>query len=107
MNIEAVQEGPIDSPAKKLNLQSIDFNSKVKMPVLDKSTNQTWVVSLEPRDVVIHAGNTTGGHYYMYSKLSKGWSKHNDSMVSLEAHIPPREQPKLISFAVVEKQLLE
>ncbi|WP_454007716.1 type III secretion system effector BopA family protein [Alcaligenes sp. Marseille-Q7550] len=107
LNIEAVQEGPIDSPAKKLNLQSIDFNSKVKMPVLDKSTNQTWVVSLEPRDVVIHAGNTTGGHYYMYSKLSKGWSKHNDSMVSLEAHIPPREQPKLISFAVVEKQLLE
>lgn len=110
LNIEAVQDGPVDSPAKKLNLQSIDFNSKVKMPVLDKSTNQTWMVSFEPREVVIHDGSVNGGHYYMYSKREQpalGWAKHDDRQVLSKHEIAPEEQPKLISFAVVEKQLLE
>ena len=66
------------------------------------------MVTFEPKEIVIQQGGATSGHYYMYSKQGENdWVRHDDSAVHKCTGIGPKEQAKLIGFAVKQKVLLE
>ncbi|GAB3074919.1 type III secretion system effector BopA family protein [Bordetella muralis] len=87
-----------------------DFTKPVRIPVIDQKTGIEWTLTLEPRDIIIHAGGAVGesdtaGHYYMYSRREQdSWTLHDDETVKRGKDINRSEQAKMISFAVTGRE---
>lgn len=98
-----------DDRLARLTLNA-DFTKPVRIPVIDQKTGGEWTLTLEPRDIIIHAGGTVGesetaGHYYMYSRHEQGsWTLHDDAAVEQGKGINRSEQAKMISFAVIGRE---
>ncbi|WP_368643715.1 type III secretion system effector BopA family protein [Castellaniella ginsengisoli] len=93
---------------RKATLEKANFTDEVTLNVLDEQTGQQWMVTFEPKEIVIQQGSANAGHYYMYSKQDDGdWVRHDDSTVHVCTGPGPKEQAKLIGFAVKQKVLLE
>lgn len=93
---------------RKATLAKANFTDDVTLNVLDEKTGKQWMVTFEPREIVIQQGGATSGHYYMYSKQGENdWVRHDDSAVHKCTGIGPKEQAKLIGFAVKQKVPLE
>ncbi|MBJ7264778.1 MAG: hypothetical protein JHC61_14130 [Burkholderiaceae bacterium] len=104
LHINALQYDEKTDSMIKLDLQNTDFTRRVTLPIVDSRSGEAWQVTLEPRDIIIHSGSATGGHYYMYSKEDdKHWVVHNDSAVRVENKVDTAAQAKFISFAVVDR----
>lgn len=105
LHINALQYNSDEDAMSKIHLKT-NFTQQVKLPIVDSKTGEEWTVTLEPKDLVIHAGTQHGGHYYMYSKQDDGtWVEHNDSRVVSRHDVPLENQAKLISFEVVNRVL--
>lgn len=87
-----------------------DVTKPVRIPVIDQKTGVEWMLTLEPRDIIIHAGGAVGesdtaGHYYMYSRCEQGsWTLHDDETVAQGQDINRSEQAKMISFAITDRE---
>lgn len=98
-----------DGIAARLILNA-DITKPVRIPVIDQKTGVEWALTLEPRDIIIHAGGVVGGsntagHYYMYSRREQGsWTLHDDKSVERGQDINQNEQAKMISFAVTGRE---
>lgn len=88
LHINALQYDDRTDSMVKLDLQNADFTRRVTLPIVDSQSGEEWQVTLEPRDIIIHSGTGTGGHYYMYSKEDDNhWVVHNDSSVHLKGKV--------------------
>ena len=105
LHINALQYDVATDEMTKVRINA-DFNQPVVLPVLDSKTGKEWLVTLEPKDMIIHSGSAMGGHYYMYSKEGNShWIVHDDRTVQVNDEVRRSDQPKFISFEVVDKVL--
>lgn len=110
VNVNVMKLNKNSLQSNKLMLRNIYFNDLVRIPIFDKLTNRTWMVNMEPQEVVVHQESINSGHYFTYSKLegNQGWVKHDDrAALSPVRRIPDDEQPKLISFAFVSRRTVD
>ncbi|MHA3904385.1 type III secretion system effector BopA family protein [Castellaniella sp. WN] len=107
LHINALNVGSSSYVPIRVHLNA-KFTDDVKLKVLDEQTGDEWMVTFEPREVIIQTGDAISGHYYMYSKQdANNWLRHNDTMVHSCSSPRSGDQAKLIGFAVKQKVRLK